>query len=591
MDIKNVLKTIQFNRPCVKTNHLSTNWGDNMLKDGIIPLVEYPRPQLKRDGNFRILNGIWDYIITDSPALPAEFTGEILVPFSPETYLSTICRTLLPGEYLWYHRKLKLDSKNTEHSRYLLHFGAVDQTAVIYLNGTEIARHTGGYLPFTVDLTSTLSDGYNDLVIRVVDGTDHTLHSRGKQMLKHHGMFYTPQSGIWQTVWIEKVPTCYIRALKLTPDYDNRSIQIRMLWNKPNTASKAIQISYQGQTILSTTTHKNCITCKLSPELFYPWSPEKPCLYDLTVTDGIDTVSSYFALRKVSIDKDTSGKVRIFLNNRPYFMNGVLDQGYWPGGLMTCPSDEGLIHDITSMKELGFNTIRKHCKLETERFYYHCDRIGMLVWQDMVNGGGPYSAPLVTYLPTLLNHFGLRLSDHHLHLTARTNEAGRQEWQRECQKTIETLYNHPCIVVWVPFNEGWGQFNAADACQMIKHLDATRLVDHASGWFDQGCGDLLSEHNYFYDYKVKQDGKRAYVLSEYGGYACLVKGHSYSDQIYGYQKYDSLMDLKGALTDLFAKISLMEQDGLSAAIYTQLSDIEEEVNGLLTYDRKINKLK
>jgi len=589
MDIKNALKTMQLGKKHGTTKQLCTTWGEALLKTNAVPLTEYPRPQLKRNNNYQILNGFWDYCITTSKKIPTSYTGQIRVPFSPETLLSGVEKILKPTEYLWYHKTLTL--KEHKDMRLLLHFGAIDQIATVYLNGQKVARHTGGYLPFTVDLTPYAKNGLNHLHVQVTDSTDLSYHSRGKQRLKHKGMFYTPQSGIWQTVWLEDVPLNYITNIKLTPIYDEKAIQVKLMWNrKPSQESlRRFEIYYHGKLLVSHTTTKDCVTFLFKDTDFHPWTPEAPDLYDLRISCQEDSVESYFALRKVSVEKDTEGTLRIFLNDKPYFMNGILDQGYWPESLMTSPCDEAMVYDIMSMKKLGFNTIRKHCKLEPDRFYYHCDRLGMLVWQDMVNGGGAYNAFLVTYLPTILSHFHLKISDTHYWLTARQNSDGRRQWMRECEKTIITLYNHPSIVVWVPFNEGWGQFDARFLYRYLNELDSTRLIDHASGWFDQGYGDFLSEHNYFFELKVKKDTRRAYILSEYGGYACHLKEHAYSPTVYGYQNYNSIPALRGAVTKLFAKIDLLQKEGLAAAIYTQLSDIEEEVNGILTYDRKINK--
>lgn len=319
------------------------------------------------------------------------------------------------------------------------------------------------------------------------------------------------------------------------------------------------------------------------------WSPENPFLYQMKITMGMDHVESYFAMRKIAVVKDNEGIPRLQLNNENYFQNGVLDQGYWPDGLYTAPSDEAMIYDIKTMKELGFNMIRKHIKIEPLRWYYHCDRLGMLVWQDMVNGGEEYRMSYVSYLPTILKR-ATRMEDHKYRKTSRTNKRGREEWTDECKKTVQHLYNCPCIVTWVPFNEGWGQFDSLEAVTAIRTIDKTRLVDHASGWFDQGGGDFKSVHNYFKKLTVDLD-QRAFVISEFGGYACLVEHHSYSSQIYGYRRFDHLDQLNHSYQKLYKEeVQPLIEKGLSAVVYTQLSDVEDEVNGLMTYDRKVVKV-
>jgi beta-galactosidase/beta-glucuronidase len=323
---------------------------------------------------------------------------------------------------------------------------------------------------------------------------------------------------------------------------------------------------------------------------FEYWSPENPYLYNMVIFAGNDKVESYFAMRKVEIKKDEEDIPRIFLNNKPYFQNGLLDQGYWPDGLYTAPSDEALIFDIQKAKELGFNMLRKHIKIEPLRWYYHCDRLGMLVWQDMINGGEDYNTLLVGYLPTLFPGIVNHIKDSHYKWFGRKSEEGRKEWSEECRETVELLYNSPSIVVWVPFNEAWGQFDAKKAYDLIRELDTTRLVDHASGWYDQKCGDFKSIHEYFHPLKVKVE-TRPVILSEFGGYACYINEHSYSLQIYGYRIYLTKEDFHKAYQDLLEKeIENLRKLGLSAAVYTQLSDVEDEVNGLFTYDRKICKV-
>ncbi len=583
MDIKNALRTIKKSKKLMIPNQLVTEWGEAILEDSSSVWMEYPRPQLVRR-SYVNLNGWWNYAFTSSQVRPVEYDGEILVPFSPESYLSGVGRTLLPYECLWYVKKVTLD-EIPENERCILNFGAVDQIARVYVNHCLVGEHIGGYLPFSFEVTNYLVAGDNEICIMVKDSTDTSWHSRGKQKMDHGGMFYTPQSGIWQTVWLEWVPKVYLEKLKVTPLFDSNKVRIEMRFSQKGIA-KQIEIVEGKEVIAKAVTKRDAV--ELEIHVPREWSPEQPFLYGIAIKSGEDFVKSYFAMRKVSVGKDSNGISRILLNNKPYFMNGLLDQGYWPDGLMTAPSDQALIADITEMKKLGFNTLRKHCKIEQARWYYHCDRLGMLVWQDMVNGGEAYQMGLVTYLPTVFTQMHRLVKDCFYEITSRKNEDGRRQWIKECRETVKWLRNFPSIVVWVPFNEGWGQFDSKRVYQIIRKLDKTRLIDHASGWFDQGCGDLKSVHNYFRKLTVKPE-KRPFVLSEYGGYSCHIKNHSYSDQVYGYRKYGKTEELNHAIKELEKERQQLIKQGLAAAIYTQVSDVEEEVNGILTYDRKINK--
>ena len=592
MNIKDALNTLPWKKKNNTFHQLITPWGEQIEKSKV--LTEYPRPQLVRD-NYKSLNGEWDYAITKHSKIPKEFQGKILVPFSPESYLSGVNQQVMPDDLLWYKKEFNL--KTNGKQRLILHFGGVDQYCEVYINKKRIGNHLGGYLPFSFDITPYITDGNNEILLKVKDTSDTSYHSRGKQKLKRGGMFYTAQSGIWQTVWYEWVPESYIDKLFITPLYDESKIRLQFqLKNGNNDIKETNQLTagikiYADKEILFNANipidERGMVEVPI--QKCYPWSPEDPFLYDLKITVNDDKVNSYFAMRKISLGKDENGIPRIYLNNEIYFQNGVLDQGYWPDGLYTAPSDEAFCFDILKMKELGFNMIRKHIKIEPLRWYYHCDRLGMLVWQDMVNGGGSYNAGIVTYLPTVVPK--MRLKDNLYGLLARRNKAGREEFLEECKETIEHLYSIPSIVTWVPFNEGWGQFNASHVVRLIRKLDGTRLIDEASGWFDQKGGDMKSVHNYFRKLTVSLEKERAFVISEFGGYACYLKGHSYSQQIYGYRKYDKLKDYQKAIHKLYQEevYPLVEQ-GLCAVVYTQVSDVEEEVNGLLTYDRKVCKI-
>lgn len=608
MKLKDAVRTLLFKNKDIKYNQLYTDWGANLEPDKV--LQEYPRPQLRRS-NYTILNGYWNYNITkDSLVIkPAHYDGRILVPFSPESVLSEVNRQLQPGEMIWYERPLIIDRKFAG-KRLILNFGAVDQTCEVFINNKKVTEHVGGYLPFSADITDYVIEGGNLLSVRVKDISDSSgsYHSRGKQKLKRGGMFYTAQSGIWQTVWMEWVPNSYIASLTIKPLVEESMVSLTICMNqspsytnmnkapkvgaqsKNNRSLFRVDIYDHGTRIHSFVT-KNA-SMNIPIKNFTYWSPENPYLYDMVISTGEDTVESYFAMRSVEIKQDDNNKPRIYLNGEPYFQNGILDQGYWPDGLYTAPSDEAMIFDIEQAKSLGFNMIRKHIKIEPLRWYYHCDRIGMLVWQDMVNGGGRYNKLLVGYLPTLFPGISGLISDKWYFLFGRKNAEGRREWLAECEETVVHLYNHPSIIVWVPFNEGWGQFDANKVTSLIRSLDDSRLIDQASGWYDQKGGDFKSIHNYFHPFKYTPDKRgRSVVLSEFGGYACYISGHSYSPMIYGYRVYINSQDLEAALQRLYQKdILKMKEEGLSAVVYTQLSDIEDEVNGLFTYDRKVCKI-
>lgn len=590
MNLKDAVRTMFFKEKIFSYHQLTTVWGEQLDPEKV--LTEYPRPQLKRD-NFTILNGYWNYCISSEVIMPESYDGRILVPFSPESILSGVNRQLKPKEILWYERILEFD-KVERGKRCILHFGAVDQSCEVYINHRKVGEHTGGYLPFSIDITRKIEEGTNLLSLKVVDSSETSYHSRGKQKLKRGGMFYTAQSGIWQTVWLEWVPEIYIKTLRLTPLLDEGAIRIEIFMNDDFKTELVgehtfqVEIYYKQKLLQTVVSPYPYMTIPLKE--INAWSPENPNLYDMVITIGEDKVESYFAIRKVEIKKDNEDIPRIFLNNKPYFQNGLLDQGYWPDGLYTAPSDEALIYDIQKAKELGFNMLRKHVKIEPLRWYYHCDRLGMLVWQDMVNGGGKYNMLLVGYLPTIYPKIARRIKDKHYRLFGRKDKEGRMEWVRECEDTVKLLYNSPSVVTWVPFNEGWGQFDARNAYEMIRELDNTRLVDHASGWYDQKCGDFNSIHNYFHPLGVTPESRPA-ILSEFGGYACYISEHSYSLQIYGYRIYLTKEDLNRAYLNLMREeIMKLNEQGLSALVYTQLSDVEDEVNGLLTYDRKICKV-
>jgi len=566
---------------------MRTPWADTIDQDAV--LQEYPRPQLVRD-SYLNLNGRWEYAITGSSAHPRDWDGEILVPFSPEAALSGVGRQLLPGQHLWYRRTLRLPDgfvDDANDGRVLLHFGAVDQDCVVYLDGEQVGSHSGGFLPFSFELPAALADGAEHvLTVDVVDVSDTGYRSRGKQAIRRGGIWYTAQSGIWQTVWLEAVPRLHIQRLDLRPLLAERTVEIVVAGSED--AEATVVLSADGEPVASGTGRTGSPIALRIDEV-RPWSPEDPYLYDIDVRLGADRVTSYVGMRSVSVERDSAGRPRLHLNGRPYFHAGVLDQGYWPDGLLTAPSDEALIHDIRSMKELGFTMLRKHIKVESLRWYHHCDRLGMLVWQDMVNGGRAYNPAVIT-APVLLP---VRLDDRRHRAFGRQDAEGRDEFRAELDQTVLLLKNVPSVVVWVPFNEGWGQFDALDAVRRIRSLDQDRVIDHASGWHDQGGGDLRSLHVYFRRIRPRRgwgtDG-RAVVVSEYGGYSLRLSGHAFSSREFGYRKLASREAFSAAFAALHRDEVLPAIGaGLSGIVYTQLADVEDELNGLLTADRTVVK--
>ena len=561
------------------------------------PLAEYPRPAMRRD-SCEILNGPWQYAITQTAEYPAAWQGSILVPYSPEAPASGVNRTLQPGQWLHYHRLFAPPAG--EGGRVLLHFGAVDYACAVQVNGHLAGGHRGGYWPFTLDITDLLNGtGRNSLWVAVQDPTGHGTQARGKQTLKPGGMFYPAQSGIWQTVWLERVPDNYIQTLTVTPDYDARTVTVRVHTAKPGGAVNLwAMVRAGGVTIAEDWGSDEAdqdgeVTLNIPEEHFFPWSPDTPFLYDLTVGTNqgeeaeFDTVHSYFALRKWSCAPDAHGVLRFCLNDKPLLLNGLLDQGYWPEGLYTPPSDAAVERELSEVKALGFNLLRKHAKIEPQRWYYHCDRLGLIVWQDIVNGGSAYNLWFVTYLTNVLQPLLRRFPDGKAaySLLSRAKPAGREEYAHELADTVQALRCHPCIACWVPFNEGWGQFDAGKAVQALRTLDGTRLVDEASGWFDQGGGDVHSLHNYFYPLRIRPQ-KRTVALSEYGGIAWPMPGHEPPRKTYGYGTAKDRQELTARYKKLQLKTVLPQlEKGLSALVYTQLTDVEDEVNGLFTYDR------
>lgn len=551
---------------------LLTKWSRSFDREH--PLPEYPRPQFVRDSYFN-LNGTWNYIIKSNGNMPSKYMAEITVPFSPETELSGVCRMLKPDEFLFYQKKFTLPD-GFNKGRVFINFGAVDQIATVYLNGKELGTHKGGYTPFKFELTDALLENEeNTLVVKVQDFSDTKSYSRGKQKSKRGGIWYTAQSGIWQTVWLESTPVEFLESVKITPDYDNEQVKFEYF----GTDDVEVMI-YDGDNLIADTADK---VVKI-PD-FKSWSPESPFLYDVVFKACGEQIKSYFGMRKFSVGTDNQGIKRLFLNNKPYFHNGLLDQGYYSDGYLTPPTNQAMENDVLFAKEAGFNMLRKHIKIEPLLWYHYCDVNGILVWQDMVNGGGEYGLE-VSVIPFV----NITLDDRNYRNFHRTDPEGRKLYYQELNETINHLYNCPCIAMWVPFNEGWGQFDSAKAYEMVKKLDTTRVVDTTSGWHDMGASDVVSKHIYFTPIKVKTSS-RPYVLSEFGGFSMKIQNHTFNDKMFGYKIYKTKESLTKAYTRLYNNVIIPQiKDGLCAAVYTQVTDVEDELNGLMTYDREIVKI-
>jgi len=574
---------------------LLTPFGEKLNKD--LPLNDYPRPQMARD-SFINLNGRWQYAILKKDEKLKDYQGEIIVPFSPESILSGVEKIVKDDEALYYGKEFEFRKTN---DRVLLHFGAVDYLSKVTLNGKEVGTNRGGYYPFTFDITDEIQDGKNVLEVEVTDPTEKGHQARGKQTTARGGIWYTPQSGIWQTVWIEEVPNNFIARIKLVPDIDKDELKVELFF--ANLIEKAtFTVFDKGEKKAEVESENGVAVIKLSD--YELWSPENPYLYDLVIKTETDEVRSYFGMRKFSVGKDEKGVSRMFLNNKPYFQNGLLDQGYWSDGLYTAPSDEALVYDIQTMKDMGFNMLRKHIKIEPLRWYYHCDRLGMIVWQDMISGGtrenGKYDPRAVMIYPAINLALGSKKfywkdTEKNYKLFSRLDETGRKEYYVDSERMVEHLYNVVSLAVWVPFNEGWGQFDSKKAEPFYRKLDDTRIIDLVSGFHDQGGGDLNSFHIYFTPFffpKFDKNDDRPVVLSEYGGYSIMTKGHVFnSEKLFGYRKYKDSVKYGEAIAKLLSgRVKKAIKRGLSATVYTEASDVEDECNGLLTYDRKVVKV-
>lgn len=557
---------------------IKTEWADKVDPQNVLP--EYPRPIMERQ-QWLNLNGLWDYAITKKDApLPKTFDGKILVPFAIESSLSGVGKTVKADQSLWYERKFQIP-EDWKGKNVLLNFGAVDWKAEVFVNGNKIGEHTGGYTPFSFNITKNLKDGENSLAVRVWDSTGNGL-PRGKQLDKPRGIFYTSVSGIWQTVWLEPVSASHISGLKITPDLDSSSFDIKVD-SDDKSATATIKVLDNGKVVAQTTAaaNKTANIPVKNPKL---WWPKSPFLYDLEITlsnkggEQVDSVKSYAAMRKFSIAKHGRfGGVDFTLNNKKFFTFGPLDQGWWPDGLYTAPTDEALKFDIQRTKDLGFNSIRKHVKVEPARWYTHCDRLGMVVWQDMPSmfGEGDGWQPRGFF------------QGEERTVSKKFEETYRKEWK----EIMDSLHSYPCIAIWVPFNEAWGQFKTKEITEWTKSMDPSRLVNSASGgnYFD--CGDIVDSHDYGNPIMYMFNNQKVNVVGEYGGIGCAVDGHLWvKDKNWGYGKMRSQEEVTKRFVELTNRFIDMTKYGCFGAIYTQTTDVEIEVNGLFTYDRKVLKV-
>jgi len=548
-----------------------------------IPLSEYPRPQMKRNSYFS-LNGKWDYYISKSKEISfSENKAEkILVPYSPESVLSGVIRQLKKDEFLFY-RKTFFITDEFFKGRILLNVGACDQICSVFVNGIEVGFHCGGYTSFSFDITKAVKiNSENEIIFIVQDDADSEIFGRGKQSYKPGGIWYTATSGLWQSVWLESVPLEYIKSIKITPDFDSKKLYVVCNYNSEKTelnVKNAIIRIFDGKKIIAEEKFNREIVVDVAS--CKNWTLENPELYVVEIFYGEDKIESYFGLRKFSTIQ--KGKYKYFaLNNEPILHNGLLDQGYWHEGFYTPPTNKAMYDEIKSVKEMGFNMLRKHIKVEPLLWYYYCDILGVLVWQDMINGGAKYKQHRIMLCPFV----DLKLNDTNLKSMGRSFESCKQFYV-ESQEIIENLYNCVSLCLWTPFNEAWGQFDSLKVWKTLKEIDNTRPFDHASGWEDMGGGDVCSKHIYFRKIKLKNDKKRVLALTEFGGYSYAMPNHVFAKKIFGYKMYKTQQDLENAIEKLYEKeiIPMIKQEGLSGIVYTELTDVEEELNGLFTYDR------
>ncbi|NLC96523.1 MAG: glycoside hydrolase family 2 [Erysipelotrichaceae bacterium] len=543
------------------------------------PLQEYPRPNLVRN-NYTNLNGVWKYQIIKNNQKITSNWSEIVVPFAVGSLLSEVDHILKPNEVLIYKKLFKYNKKN---DKTILHFEAVDQVCWVYLNGQLVAYNEGGYNPFSIDVSEYIKEE-NELIVRVVDYSETGIYAYGKQRIKNKEIWYKATAGIWQSVWLEDVSNAYIQELFITPYFDEKKV----IFSITGDFEQAIvSIFENGKEITRAIISEKSF--EYTFDEFIEWNLDNPFLYDVVIETEKDIVKSYFGMRKVSKGADSNNHERFFLNNKPIFISGILDQGYISDGMYTYPNEESMLYDLTFIKEMGFNMVRKHVKQENRRWYYLCDILGLLVFQDMPNGGKPVELKSVAHVSGMLN---FKVDDSNYVKFGREKEESRNMFYQELNSMILTLYNYPSIVTWIPFNEGWGQFDSVLVVEFIKKIDSTRLIDHASGWFDQGVSDYHSNHVYFKKYKHSLDKySRISFLSEFGGYSLFEKKHSSSKKPYGYKMFKTKKDLEDSIIRLYRYEILSNiENGLSGCVFTQLSDVEDECNGLFTFDRKVLKI-
>lgn len=557
---------------------IKTQWAEEIDPANVLP--EYPRPIMERT-DWKNLNGLWDYaVLPVGTTEPSSFDGKILVPFAIESSLSGVQKSVGKDNELWYHQTFTIPS-GWKGKNVLLHFGAVDWKAEVFVNDVKIGSHIGGYAPFSFDITPYLVAGKQKLVVKVWDPTTDGFQPVGKQRNDPHGIWYTPVTGIWQTVWLEPVGQKHISFVKATPNIDSKELSVNVSTENTQKGDIVEVILKDGSTIVAQAKAAVCQQVDLKVADMKLWSPETPFLYDMEVKlysagKVQDNVKSYTAMRKFSKKRDAQGVVRMQLNNEDYFHFGPLDQGWWPDGLYTAPTDEALLYDVQKTKDFGYNMIRKHVKVEPARWYTHCDRVGLLVWQDMPNGG---SSP----------HWQMReyFTGTEMIPTAEREANFRNEWK----EVMDFLMSNPCIAVWVPFNEAWGQFKTEEIAEWTKNHDPSRLVNPASGGNHYLTGDILDLHNYPHPELYLYDATRVTVLGEYGGIGFPVEGHLWqADKNWGYIQFKSKKEVTDEYVKLGKRLIELAKLGFSGAVYTQTTDVEIEVNGLMTYDRKEIKL-
>lgn len=557
-------------------NKIKTEWAEKI--DPVNVLSEYPRPIMERK-DWKSLNGLWKYAVTPVNKTPLSFTEQILVPFAIESSLSGVGKKISDEEVLWYKRNFEIPT-NWKNKRVLLHFGAVDWQADVWVNDIKVGEHTGGYTPFSLDITPALykKGSSNKLVVRVWDPTDKGYQPRGKQVSNPEGIWYTPVSGIWQTVWLEPVAESYIANIKTTPDIDKNVLRIEVSTNEHASFDWAhVEVYEDGRIVSEGKAVKGKLIEINMPQNVRLWSPSSPFLYSLKVSllaDGkkVDAINSYAAMRKYSTKRDANGILRLQLNNRDLFQFGPLDQGWWPDGLYTAPTDEALAYDIKKTKEWGYNMIRKHIKVEPARWYTHCDKLGIIVWQDMPSGDKSPQWQNRSYFS------GTEL---------KRSTVSEVNYKKEWKEIIDYLYSYPCIGTWVPFNEAWGQFKTVEIAEWTKQYDPSRIVNAASGGNHYTCGDMLDLHNYPGPEMYLYDAQRVNVLGEYGGIGLVLEGHIWEpDRNWGYIQFNNEEEVTDQYEEYAHQLLKLIKQGFSAAVYTQTTDVEIEVNGLMTYDRK-----